>query len=228
MKKLFCILLTLVLILSCAGPVAASQLTTQSNHLSSASANTPETVNNMQVMFAMLQTDLPDEAKSQAMSQIEQIQALQNEQLLVSQFLNEARSAQIESMNSSAAVTMSAELQSYLDTNALSYPATELDSTGWDAVITTLEGHFEQLNRQFQEEIAQMQEYIGQYSSYLQDANTQISNSNQALTSLARGQSMYGDSAVGFGVTALVLGLLVGCLGTLAIQKLSKKDKKEP
>ena len=71
-----------------------------------------------------------------------------------------------------------------------------------------------------------VQEYMEQYNSYLQGANNQVSDAEQRLSGLARGQSVYGDSEVGLAVTGLVVGLVLGCLITLAVQKSrGKKDK---
>ena len=67
---------------------------------------------------------------------------------------------------------------------------------------------------------------MGQYNSYMQGANTAISQSNQVLTGLAKGQSMDGDSEVGLAVTGLVVGLVLGCLATLAVQKSRGKEDK--
>ena len=77
-----------------------------------------------------------------------------------------------------------------------------------------------------QRQMVYVQDYMGQYNSYTQGPNTQIPNSNQTLTSLARGQSMYGDSEAGLAVAGLVVGLVLGCVITLAAQKLRAKKEK--
>jgi len=66
-----------------------------------------------------------------------------------------------------------------------------------------------------------------QYNSYLIGAeNQQIITSNQTISSLARGQSMYGDSEAGLALTALAVGLVLGCLVTVSVQMIRRKAEK--
>lgn len=44
---------------------------------------------------------------------------------------------------------------------------------------------------------------------------------------ISRGQSMFGDSNAGIAATALVTGLILGCLGTVACQKVKRKKNTE-
>lgn len=161
----------------------------------------------LQLMFARLQLELAETAKSQAMDKMDAIAEAQDEQKLVSRLLNEARQAQADGkagkgvgQTSISGTTvagkdcwpMSQELVDYMDKNNLAYANADKDyilgEKEWNLVITSLEGRLEELGTNTQQEMVYIQDYMGQYNSYLQGANTQISNSNQTLTSLARGQ----------------------------------------
>jgi len=219
-KKLICFVMAMMLILSSSVTVFASNTNT---------LTTPTTnVNtNLQLMFAKLQLEQAEIAKQQALDNMVRVQELQDEQKQVSDFLNTARHCQSEAKSTGEATEMPADMADYMDANSLSYDTTgnDLIMTGeeWDTAITSLENRLEELGAETQQQMVYIQDFIGQYNSYLQNTNTQISNSNQTLTSLARGQSMYGDSEVGLAVTGLVLGLVLGCAAALAVQKVRRK-----
>ena len=161
----------------------------------------------LQLMFAKLQLELAQTAKTQAMDKMDAIASAQDEQKLVSQLLNEARQAQADG-NSGTGVgktsingvtvtgkdcyPMSQEMVDYMDAHKLAYPNGDgdyiLGKDEWEVAITSLESRLEELGTGTQQEMVYVQDYMGQYNSYLQGANTQIANSNQTLTSLARGQ----------------------------------------
>ena len=161
----------------------------------------------LQLMFAKLQLELSETAKSQALERMESISDQQEEQKLVSSLLNEARQAQADGkagkgvgMTSINGTTvegkdcypMSQDLVDYLDEHGLAYANADgdyiLGEEEWDLAITSLESRLEELGTDTQQQMVYIQDYMGQYNSYLQGANTQISNANQTLTSLARGQ----------------------------------------
>lgn len=146
----------------------------------------------LQLMFAKLQLELAETAKSQAMDRMNSISKSQEEQQLVSKLLNEARQAKADANASGGCTSMSSEMVKYMDANGLAYDKTGNDylhnKDEWDVAITSLESRLEQLGTDTQQQMVYIQDYMGQYNSYLQGANTQISNSNQTLTSLARGQ----------------------------------------
>ena len=164
----------------------------------------------LQLMFAKLQLELAETAKTQAMDKMDAIAKVQDEQKLVSQLLNEARQAKADANSGIAAGTqsetysngttekntknctlMSKEMVDYMDAHGLAYDKTGGDynhsSDEWDVAITALESRLEELGTNTQQEMVYVQDYMGQYNSYLQGANTQIANSNQTLTNLARG-----------------------------------------
>ena len=161
----------------------------------------------LQLMFAKLQLELAETAKTQATDKMDAIAKAQEEQKFVSQLLNEARQAQADGnsgmgvgMTSINGVTvtgkdcypMSQEMVDYMDAHKLAYPNGDgdyiLGKDEWDVAITALESRLEELGTNTQQEMVYVQDYMGQYNSYLQGANTQIANSNQTLTNLARGQ----------------------------------------
>lgn len=219
--------------------------------------NTNPESTSLQLMFAKLQMDMAEMVKTQAMERIEMIQKNQEEQKLCSQYLNEAEKLQAESVNASGGQTqMTVELAQYMNQNFLTYDKTGNDLwmsyDEWEVAISSLEGHLVQLGISVQQEMIYIQEYIGQYNSYLQGANLQISNSNQTLTSLSRGQTMYGDpeddmvyssglinmddsymtqsmyggAGTGLTMVTLLVGIVFGCLMTLFVQKMSKGKTK--
>ena len=184
----------------------------------------------LQLMFAKLQLEQAELARNQAMEGMEQIERLQDEQRQVAGFLNTARRLQSEAESTGEATEMPGDMAAYMDANGLSYDATggDLAMTGeeWDTAIRSLEYRLEEVGMETQQQMVYVQDFMGQYNSYTQGTNTQIPNSDQTLTSLARGQSMYGDSEAGLAVTSLVVGLVLGCVITLAAQKLRAKKEK--
>ena len=64
-----------------------------------------------------------------------------------------------------------------------------------------------------------LQDFIGAY-------NASQGGANQTISSLSRGQSMYGDSSAGLMITTLIVGMVLGCLITVAAEKMMKKGKR--
>ena len=188
----------------------------------------------LQLMFAKLQLDQAEIAKKQAMDRMEQIQKSQEEQKQLAGYLSEARQAQEDARNNAGTgdgtSDMPDAMKQYMDSNGLAYDKTGDDSSmtadEWNTAIKSLEEKQETLGRETQQQMVDVQNSIGQYNSYLGGANTQIGNTQQTLTSLARGMSLYGESDAGLAVTALVVGLVLGCVITLAAQKIGGKKGK--
>ena len=179
---------------------------------------------NLQLMFAQLQQEQAEIIKQQAMQQMKETEALQAEQRQVSGYLNQARSLQSEAEASDSATAMPGEMQEYMLKNGLAYDTTgdDLDMTyeEWDVAISSLESRMEMLGLQTQQMMVNVQEFIGAYN-----ANQQV-NGNQIISSLSRGQSMYGDSSAGLMITTLIVGMVLGCLITVAAEKMMKKGKR--
>lgn len=188
----------------------------------------------LQLMFAKLQLDQAEIAKKQAMDRMEQIQKNQEEQKQLAGYLSEARQAQEDARNNAGTgdgtSDMSDAMKQYMDSNGLAYDKTGDDSSmtadEWNTAIKSLEEKQETLGRETQQQMVDVQNSIGQYNSYLGGANTQIGNAQQTISSLARGMSLYGESDAGLAVTALVVGLVLGCVITLAAQKIGGKKGK--
>ena len=178
----------------------------------------------LQVMFAQLQQEQAEIIKQQAMQQMKETEALQAEQRQVSGYLDQARSLQSEAEASDSATAMPGEMQEYMLKNGLAYDTTggDLDMTyeEWDVAISSLESRMEMLGVQTQQLMVNVQEFIGAYN-----ANQQV-NGNQTISSLSRGQSMYGDSSAGLMITTLIVGMVLGCLITVAAEKMMKKGKR--
>ena len=179
---------------------------------------------NLQLMFAQLQQEQAEIIKQQAMQQMKETEALQAELRQVSGYLNQARSLQSEAEASDSATAMPGEMQEYMLKNGLAYDTTggDLDMTyeEWDVAISSLESRMEMLGLQTQQMMVNVQEFIGAYN-----ANQQV-NGNQIISSLSRGQSMYGDSSAGLMITTLIVGMVLGCLITVAAEKMMKKGKR--
>ena len=177
----------------------------------------------LQVMFAQLQQEQAEIIKQQAMQQMKETEALQAELRQVSGYLNQARSLQSEAEASDSATAMPGEMQEYMLKNGLAYDTTgdDLDMTyeEWDVAISSLESRMEMLGVQTQQLMVYLQDFIGQYNSYQGGAN-------QIISSLSRGQSMYGDSSAGLMITTLIVGMVLGCLITVAAEKMMKKGKR--
>ena len=178
----------------------------------------------LQVMFAQLQQEQAEIIKQQAMQQMKETEALQAELRQVSGYLNQARSLQSEAEASDNATAMPGEIQEYMLKNGLAYDTTgdDLNMTyeEWDVAISSLESRMEMLGLQTQQMMVNVQEFIGAYN-----ANQQV-NGNQIISSLSRGQSMYGDSSAGLMITTLIVGMVLGCLITVAAEKMMKKGKR--
>ena len=178
----------------------------------------------LQVMFAQLQKEQAEIIKQQAMQQMKETEALQAELRQVSGYLDQARSLQSEAEASDSATAMPGEMQEYMLKNGLAYDTTgdDLNMTyeEWDVAISSLESRMEMLGLQTQQMMVNVQEFIGAYN-----ANQQV-NGNQIISSLSRGQSMYGDSSAGLMITTLIVGMVLGCLITVAAEKMMKKGKR--
>lgn len=178
---------------------------------------------NLQVMFAQLQQEQAEIIKQQAMQQMKETAALQAEQRQVSGYLDQARSLQSEAEASDSATAMPGEMQEYMLKNGLAYDTTggDLDMTyeEWDVAISSLESRMEMLGVQTQQLMVYLQDFIGAY-------NASQGGANQTISSLSRGQSMYGDSSAGLMITTLIVGMVLGCLITVAAEKMMKKGKR--
>ena len=153
----------------------------------------------LQIIFAKLQLELAQSAKSQAMDRMDSIKATQDEQKQVAAMLNQARQLQSDAKGGtgnapgdSHASMMPVEMQEYMDKNELAYDRYGEDrrhnEKEWEVAIKSLEDHLEMLGTDTQQQMVYVQDYMGQYNSYLQGANTQISESNRTLGTLAKGQ----------------------------------------
>jgi len=220
MKKLIVCLLTVMLLTSSVFGMVASAL--QGQDLGPDSS--------FQLMYAKLQLEMAEQAKAQAMDRMEKISRIQEDQRAVSAFLNEARLLRTEANNLGESTEMPADMADYMSENSLYYDKTGgdllLTSDEWDQAINSLENHLNDLGMQTQREMIYVQDYMGQYNSYLSGSNMQINTANQSLTSLARGQSMYGASEAGLAIAALVIGLVLGCALTLGAQRMHRKPDK--
>lgn len=218
MKKIIVCLIAVMLLASSACGMASS--IPQNNE--------PDT--SLQLMYAKMQLEMAEIAKNQAMSRMEEISKLQEEQKKVAGFLSGAKQLRADAQSADKETEMPGDMADYMTDNGLSYDTTGGDllmtHDEWDTAINSLEDRLDALGTEAQRQMIYVQELMGQYNSYLSGSNTQISNTSQTLSSLARGQSMYGDSEAGLAIAALVIGLVLGCAVTLGVQRMSRKPDK--
>lgn len=238
-KRFICFAMILMLILSFSGTAFASEesLSELMNRIDLGPTDS------LQLQYAKLQLAQSEICKQQAEDYMNQIEESQNEQRLTAEYLNVAKQRREDAKVRDELTAMPDDMVEFMIARNLSYnpsgdaypvmgnnPAygsainrVYLSVGEWDYVIQNITNYLEQIGKNTQTLMVYLQDFVGQYNSYTQGAERQISNSNQALTSIARGQSMYGDSEVGLAVTGLVLGVVLGCAATLAVQKLRGK-----
>lgn len=220
MKRSFsCLILALVLALSMCVCVSAS-----ASEVPNDEDGYPES---LQIMYGRLLLQQSQIAMEQAQAKMEEIAALQQEQQLVNGYLNAARQAKSQAESTNTKVEIPADMAQYMIGHGLSYGGgTHLSAGEWSDVISALSARLEALGVQTQLQMVYLQDFMNQYNLYGQSSKTQNPDSNQTLRSIAKGQSMYGDSEAGLAVTALAVGLVLGCLATLSVQKLRRKTEK--
>ena len=245
-KRIFFFFLAILLVFSAAGNALAADSENNSdgtraaeesmgsgsgnNGISNPDMSEVDSATLLELMLARSQIELAEANRQQALDIIEQIKTIQDKQKQVAAFIAKARECQNKAKNDDRATEMPADMAEFMKANGLSYDTTgndlKMNKDEWEYNIKSLTNYQEQLGGEMQRLMVSVQDFMGQYNAYLQEANSAISNSNQMPIELARGQSMYGDSEVGLAVTGLVVGLVLGCLITLAVQKArGKKDK---
>ena len=236
-KRLSYFLMAVLIVFSTMGGALAEAvpgIATNTSSISGSVLSYKNPESSLQLMFAKLQLDQAEIAKKQAMDRMEQIQKNQEEQKQLAGYLSEARQAQEDARNNAGTgdgtSDMPDAMKQYMDSNGLAYDKTGDDSSmtadEWNTAIKSLEEKQETLGRETQQQMVDVQNSIGQYNTYLEGVNTQIGNAQQTISSLARGMSLYGESDAGLAVTALVVGLVLGCVITLAAQKIGGKKGK--
>ena len=230
-KKIVVFVAVLVLILSSAGTVFAADVFSDGGAESDASgefqdemaSGTQQGLSERQLEYARMQ--------SQMSQNVQQVQELQAEQQKSIQFLTNARQLRSQAEASGQETEMPADMAAYMDARGLVYDTTGndllMDAYEWTVAIGSLENYQQTVNTKSQQVMAYLQDFMGQYNSYISGANAQISQSHETLAGIARGQSMYGTAEAGLAITALVLGLVLGCVVTLGVQKLGRKRRTE-
>ena len=237
-KRVFCIIIAILLMIFTASPVLAADTGDTNSSTDNSEINLENAISSLnkfgsfsgsspQLALAMLQMELAQANKQQAMSSIKEIENEQAEKKKVAGFLTIARECREKAASTKSKSEMPSDMAQFLQSKKISYRHTGddlfLTSNEWDTVIDALTEHLNGIGKSIQTQMVQLQDFMSQYNSYMQGANTAIAQSNQVLSGLARGQSMYGDSEVGFAVTGLLVGLVLGCLITIAVQKSRKK-----
>lgn len=235
-KRIICFVTAIILMLSASVNVCAADMTNNNGSINESdqyNLNMGDSgLSDIQLMYSRLLLELSENARKQAIGNMALVAEVQEEQKLVSNFLSTARQLQSESKeNQNQTSRMPDDMYAYLNENDLIYDKTgdvmNYTAEEWETVIGLLENRLEELSIETQRLMILIQDFIGQYNSYLQGANTQIANSGQTLTNLARNQSMYGDSESGLAIAALVVGLALGCVITLVVQKVRRKKSVE-
>ena len=208
-KKIVVFVAVLVLILSSAGTVFAADVFSDGGAESDASgefqdemtSGTQQGLSEGQLEYARMQ--------SQMSQYVQQIQELQAE-------------------SSGQNTEMPDDMAAYMDARNLYYDKTGndllMDAFEWTEAIDSLEMYQVAGSTKVQQAMIDLQT-SGVHGTYLAEANGRIAWSHEMLMGIARGQSMYGTSEAGLAVTGLVLGLVLGCVVTLGVQKLCRKNK---
>ena len=227
-KKIVVFVAVLVLILSSAGTVFAADVFSDGGAESDASgefqdemaSGTQQRLSEIQQEYARMQLQISQN--------VQQIQELQAEQQKSIQFLTNARQLRSQAESSGQGTEMPDDMAAYMDARNLHYDKTGndllMDAFEWTEAIDSLEMYQISVSTKVQQAMIDLQT-SGVYGTYLAEANGRIAWSHEMLMGIARGQSMYGTSEAGLAVTGLVLGLVLGCVVTLGVQKLCRKNK---
>ena len=227
-KKIVVFVAVLVLILSSAGTVFAADVFSDGGAESDASgefqdemtSGTQQGLSERQLEYASMQLQMSQN--------VQQIQELQAEQQKSIQFLTNARQLRSQAESSGQGTEMPDDMSAYMDARNLYYDKTGndllMDAFEWTEAIDSLEMYQVAVSTKVQQAMIDLQT-SGVHGTYLAEANGRIAWSHEMLMGIARGQSMYGTSEAGLAVTGLVLGLVLGCVVTLGVQKLCRKNK---
>lgn len=227
-KKIWVFVAVLVLILSSAGTVFAADVFSDGGAESDASgefqdemaSGTQQRLSEIQQEYARMQLQISQN--------VQQIQELQAEQQKSIQFLTNARQLRSQAESSGQGTEMPDDMAAYMDARNLHYDKTGndllMDASKWTEAIDSLEMYQISVSTKVQQAMIDLQT-SGVHGTYLAEANGRIAWSHEMLMGIARGQSMYGTSEAGLAVTGLVLGLVLGCVVTLGVQKLCRKNK---
>ena len=229
-KKIVVFVAVLVLILSSAGTVFAADVFSDGGAESDASGEfQDEMTSGTQQRLAEIQQEYA-RMQLQISQNVQQIQELQAEQQKSIQFLTNARQLRSQAESSGQDTEMPDDMAAYMDARNLYYDKTGndllMDAFEWTEAIDSLEMYQISVSTKVQQAMINLQDSMsGVYGVNLAEANGRIAWSHEMLMGIARGQSMYGTSEAGLAVTGLVLGLVLGCVVTLGVQKLCRKNK---
>lgn len=252
-KRMFCFILAILLVFSATGTVFAADSEGDNDSICTSEESVEsvpsvglasdkekhgfDMIRSVELMFAKLQNDLAVENREYAKSRIEGIKQKQAEQKKISEFItfawncisNAEGTGEAIKIPSDKAAFANERLPNGLKAEGYNYTAGDdlfLTKDECEQLIRYMQSKLETLGSDIQQEMIFVQDFMQKVSQYSQGANIGVSNENQTPDSLARGQSMYGNSEVGLAVTGLVVGLVLGCLITLAVQKSRGKKSK--
>lgn len=185
------------------------------------------------LLYARMNLQLSQQAKSGASDSVKQIQDLQEKQKEVATYIQKACSLQNEAKIQNKSTIMPQDMVAYFKAHALHYDTNGNDYTHtsdqWEVAIHSLNQYREMLGTQTQQLMVDVQNYMGQYNAYLQGANSAIQSGNQTLQNLARGQSLFsaegGKVDVAPIATSVIAGIIIGMLTMWTIMR--KKIKKQ-
>lgn len=213
-KSLICFAVVLMVILGSSVTVFASE--TGSTEPSQNINLNQDPSGSVQRELAILQLQRKKEiARQEAQKYMEEVEALQEEQRLTAQHLETANKCREEAMTSGRPTEMSADLAVFMVTRELDDRFREeqlLTADDWDYAIKLITNY----QKQVVGAIAIRMEKLEAWGE-------QDPTAVKATQAIPQVQSMYGDSEAGLVITSLVLGLVMGCAATLAVQKMRRK-----
>ena len=182
------------------------------------------TSSDMEIMYAKLQLAQDEINQAQAAELMEEVSVLQEEQRVISGYLSVARQLQVEAVNTGEATEMPSDMAAYMNENNLVYESAEdglfLTADNGTVAIHSLEERMNLVGQESQMKLIYIQSLMGVQNT------VPTSGPNQTVSSLSRGQSMYGESDAGLLITTLLIGVTFGCLLTIGVQKAVNKGKK--
>lgn len=172
-----------------------SNITATNNVNSTPSLSGP--TQSIQLMWAQLQMQLADTAKSGALQYMDKIESDQAKQAECADVMAAMREQQNAAKTNGGCTSTDVPyddsgktIQQFCDENGLALDQASGDTAHseeeWDYNIQSLQNYMDELGTSTQQDMVYVNDFMGQYNSYLQGASSTISDATDLLTNLAR------------------------------------------